>query len=546
MQTSRRISSSSIAFFFTLGFVLSASHPSPASAVDKTVFRDMNQFFTMQPHVSMSPSIAAAETTIQHTVWFDDLEGSTAGWGLFDFRTGQTNAWHTVSGTHACTGNSWWCGQTGFINGDGYGNNWIQQLQTNIPIDLTGTTSNKLTFKYRMQCEFGYDVGWVLIHDNNAFSAWDTLAEYSGNFGSTCNNASINIADSWASRPQPIKLMFLFGSDISVSTADSAGVFTGWTLDDVKVTAGTNNVRFFDDMESGTSKWVWSSPDPGNTWHIESGPQTTPPANCFFLNTNVFVPFAGSVFGQMPDFTDAMVYSPPIDLNKAHFAGNNTAMTLKFDQWTDLPQAAGVGWSLMISGSNDLSTWTPWRNAYGTSVMFNEIPACGLASKSVDPYYTANTGIQPGTRYIRLGFRVQDLKSTDLDGASVRRLGQNTEGLYIDDVGLYYAYTISGVEAVSGVPAASRASLQRVYPNPFNPNTTIEFSVPISGPASMRIYDIQGKTVATLFKDTMAAGIYRVRWNGQADNGRELSSGVYFARLETAKGRDSARLMMIK
>jgi len=544
VQTRRNLPSIRIVFLFALGFALSAFHPSVASAVDKTVFRDMNTFFKMQPH--MSPSIAASETTIQHSVYFDDLEGSTAGWGFQDFRTGQVNAWHTVSGTHACTGNSWWCGQTGFTNGDGYGNNWIQQLQTNVPIDLTGTTGNKLTFNYRMQCEFGYDVGWVLIHDNNAFSAWDTLAEYSGNFGSSCSSASINIADSWAGRPQPIKLMFLFGSDISVSTADSAGVFTGWSLDNVKVTASGNNTRFTDDMESGTSKWVWSSPDPGNPWHIESGPQTTPPAGCFFLNTNVFVPFSGSGFGSMPDFVDAMVYTPPIDLNNAHFTQNNSGMTLKFDQWSDLPQAAGIGWSLMISGSNDLSTWTPWRNAYGTSVMFSEIPACGQASKSVDPYYTPNTGIQPGTRYIRLGFRAQDLKATDLDGGSVRRLGQNTEGLYVDDVGLYYAYTITGVEAVSGVPAAAGASLQKIYPNPFNPSTTIEFSVPVTGSASMRIYDIQGKTVATLFKDSMAAGVYRVRWNGQADNGRELSSGVYFARLETAKGRASARLMMIK
>jgi hypothetical protein len=52
--------------------------------------------------------------------------------------------------------------------------------------------------------------------------------------------------------------------------------------------------------------------------------------------------------------------------------------------------------------------------------------------------------------------------------------------------------------------------------------------------------------VATVLKDTMAAGVYRVRWNGKSDDGRALSSGVYFARLEAADSRDVARLMMLK
>jgi hypothetical protein len=298
-------------------------------------------------------------------------------------------------------------------------------------------------------------------------------------------------------------------------------------------------------MESGSSKWIASSPDPGANWHLESGPQTTPPANCFFLNTNVFVPFAGSVFGTVPDFSDEMLTSPPIDLQNAHFTRSGTLLKLRFDQWNDLPSANGVAWSLWISGSNDKTTWTPWRNAYATSVFFNEIPTCGQASKDLNPYDTVITGVQPGTRYIRLGFRIQDLKARDPEG-SIVRLGYDTEGIYFDDIGLYYSYTITGVETVSEVPAVPRASLQRIYPNPFNPTTTIEFSVPKPGPVSVRIYDLQGRAVARLVHDSMGPGVYRVRWDGRAENGRELSSGVYFALLEAAKTRDSARLMLVK
>jgi hypothetical protein len=52
--------------------------------------------------------------------------------------------------------------------------------------------------------------------------------------------------------------------------------------------------------------------------------------------------------------------------------------------------------------------------------------------------------------------------------------------------------------------------------------------------------------VPVWYQYTMAAGVYRVRWNGKSDDGRALSSGVYFARLEAADSRDVARLMMLK
>jgi hypothetical protein len=47
-------------------------------------------------------------------------------------------------------------------------------------------------------------------------------------------------------------------------------------------------------------------------------------------------------------------------------------------------------------------------------------------------------------------------------------------------------------------------------------------------------------------KESLSAGVYRVRWDGTSDEGRTLSSGVYFARLESPGGRDSKRLLMIK
>jgi hypothetical protein len=342
--------------------------------------------------------------------------------------------------------------------------------------------------------------------------------------------------------------MFLFGSDLSISRSDSNDVYTGWSVDDVKITASGSVVKFFDDMEAGGANWIAASPDPGTLWHVESYPGTMYPSTCYFLSTKLWVPFQGSGYGLVPDFTDAMLITPIIDILGAQ-TPTTRLLRLQFDNWINLPRQYGVYWSLWIQGSSDGATWTPWRNALDPLVFFGGTPQCVLGSTiQFDPYFTSRTGIQPGTQLIRLGFRLRDEKQTTVraDEGQIEWLGTRTEGIYLDNIGLYFVYTISGVEPVSTVPVSARASVRKVFPNPFNPSTTIEFSVPKAGRASVRVFDLRGRHVATLVDEAMGAGVYRVRWNGKAQDGRDLSSGVYFAQVMSANTRDSARLMIVK
>jgi hypothetical protein len=64
------------------------------------------------------------------------------------------------------------------------------------------------------------------------------------------------------------------------------------------------------------------------------------------------------------------------------------------------------------------------------------------------------------------------------------------------------------------------------YPNPFNPSTHIQFSIPKSGYVSLKVYNIIGQEVATLYSGN-AVGIITAKFDGS-----KLSSGVYFARLD--------------
>jgi photosystem II stability/assembly factor-like uncharacterized protein len=85
-------------------------------------------------------------------------------------------------------------------------------------------------------------------------------------------------------------------------------------------------------------------------------------------------------------------------------------------------------------------------------------------------------------------------------------------------------------------------SLKQCYPNPFNPSTTIEYNVPHESYIILKIYDVIGREVQTLFEGTKEAGDYSQVWN--TDN---IVSGVYFYRLsaKSSQGNYSAERKMI-
>lgn len=79
------------------------------------------------------------------------------------------------------------------------------------------------------------------------------------------------------------------------------------------------------------------------------------------------------------------------------------------------------------------------------------------------------------------------------------------------------------------------------YPNPFNPSTTIRFSLPKNEFASLRVYNASGKLVSEMLDNNIAAGTYEMEW--KAGN---LSSGIYFYTLETPSFRQTNRMILIK
>ena len=80
-----------------------------------------------------------------------------------------------------------------------------------------------------------------------------------------------------------------------------------------------------------------------------------------------------------------------------------------------------------------------------------------------------------------------------------------------------------------------------VYPNPFNPVTTISYGLPQDSKISLNVYDIEGRKVTSLASGLKVAGNHTIDWNAE-----NLPSGVYFVKLNAGGFTQTQKLMLVK
>lgn len=85
-----------------------------------------------------------------------------------------------------------------------------------------------------------------------------------------------------------------------------------------------------------------------------------------------------------------------------------------------------------------------------------------------------------------------------------------------------------------------------VYPNPFNPSTTISYDLPEAGPVSVVIYDVLGQQVRRLVSQITSAGRYSIQWDARDNQGRGVASGVYIAKVDAGTSTLSQKMLLLK
>ncbi len=98
-------------------------------------------------------------------------------------------------------------------------------------------------------------------------------------------------------------------------------------------------------------------------------------------------------------------------------------------------------------------------------------------------------------------------------------------------------------EAVATTALA--AKLEQNVPNPFNPMTTISYTVGKAGHVSLKVYDTSGAMVKTLYEGERTPGRYGATWDGRNARGDQVATGVYFYRMKTGKFVETKKMVLI-
>jgi hypothetical protein len=100
---------------------------------------------------------------------------------------------------------------------------------------------------------------------------------------------------------------------------------------------------------------------------------------------------------------------------------------------------------------------------------------------------------------------------------------------------------ISDVEMDRTSPMPNTFILEQNYPNPFNPITTISFRLLKQSSVKVRIYNILGKLISSIYDGIASSGNHIIQWNAS-----DQSSGIYFCRFDVAGMSKSIKIVLLK
>ncbi len=132
--------------------------------------------------------------------------------------------------------------------------------------------------------------------------------------------------------------------------------------------------------------------------------------------------------------------------------------------------------------------------------------------------------------------------------------GDVASSVYMDSGRIYLADRYDGLyilqnDLLSGAPDGELPLVTRlnsVYPNPFNPQMSVSFSVAQAQQVSLAVFDLAGNRIAVIADRRFETGTHAVLWNGRDASGRAVSSGVYLVQMEAAGLSESQKVTLLR
>jgi Secretion system C-terminal sorting domain len=360
------------------------------------------------------------------------------------------------------------------------------------------------------------------------------------------------------------------GGAFLLANHDAGWTPIGLTKDTVYAFAARGSIIY-----AGTSDGVFLSTDRGNSWHA-AGLTGKTVVSFILSDSNVFAATYGSGVFRSKD-------------GGTSWSGIDTGLTIPYVRalaLTDTTLLAGAGQSVVnggiFSSTNEGTNWA--KTAFGNYTVYSLFVSQGergdtslYAGTAYGVFLSTDNGktwtqgglpssappsSSPVSSFVQSGGSL--FCSTRGDGVFLSTDGAKSwssvgnglvnrivRSLVISDSEIYAASVGGGVwrrpllQLLTGIhqerSLPSKFKLYQNYPNPFNPSTVISYELPVSSRVTLKIYDVLGREIATLFDGDQNAGIHHVTFSAAA-----LSSGVYFYRLQAGPYYETKKLLLLK
>ena len=196
------------------------------------------------------------------------------------------------------------------------------------------------------------------------------------------------------------------------------------------------------------------------------------------------------------------------------------------------------------SGFSKERPWGTQPQSWGPNMPFGEARDLIVEIKVLaDRKYQVKVTLNENPAPLLEGVYHPAFQPKHFDTIAITYTNQSRRYKYVEitDFNVTRAEASTAVRESWQAKAPNAISLCQSYPNPFNASTTIEFNLIENAPTILSVYDVQGKQVAELLNQDLAAGTHRVLFDAGA-----LSSGVYFYKLQTNTGSEIKRMLLLK
>jgi len=272
-------------------------------------------------------------------------------------------------------------------------------------------------------------------------------------------------------------------------------------------------------------------------------------------------------FGFPDDGSSVLPYSDCHMLFLCNSSYNSSRNNNVYDTCTTITQSyptanyngeVGVNYRMNAAPEGRWETWLGRRGDVARAQFYADVRYAGggtepdlILTDDINLIVASNTGSNLSVAYMGilttlLQWHLEDpVSDRERNRNDVVYTYQGNRNPFIDHPEWVLPIFQGWISGVRDVPVAA-ATIESVYPNPFNPNTNIAFSLPEAGQVRVEVFTVGGRLVRVLLNDTYEAGRHTLRWDGTDQSGAAAASGNYLFRVQSATGADTRPAILLK